>query len=175
MKSLLWLHTLVHITPCLAVVLAGCASSSSTQSPPAGTFPIKTASNGGGMIESAALSIHGERVYVWGFVRRQSVVDPPMWAHVDVSVLDAAGNTTESTTVDYTPSDMPYGRHGQTAHSMFSAKLTKVPAPGSTILVAFNGNPKSSDRRKSQFWYAKEQTCWKCTRKSGRRVRSRPA
>jgi hypothetical protein len=142
--------------PCLAFMLFGCATFNGKRAPVGEAIPIKTVSSGGGMIESAELSVHGDRVYVWGFVRRQSVIDPPMWARVDVSVLDPAGNTTESITVNYIPREIPHGQRGQPAHSMFTAKLTKVPAPRSTVLVAFNSERKFSERGGNQFCDAKE-------------------
>jgi hypothetical protein len=128
----------------LATALAGCtALDADPKASPATSIPIKTASGSSGIIESAELSIWKGHVYVWGYVRRQSIIDPAIGSHIDVSVLDASGRTLESVTVDYTANEIPYGKRGAPAHSMFTARLTKVPASGATVLVAFDSGPKS--------------------------------
>jgi hypothetical protein len=124
------------------VILALEARSATAQTKGTPTIPILRSSTGYGYIEGASLSVHGKSAYVWGYVRRKSFVDPPPWSRVEILVKDSLGKTIESTAARFSPNPISSGAHGQPPHSMFSAQLSRVPAPGTTILAIFDGNPE---------------------------------
>lgn len=105
--------------------------------------PVEKISGGGGRIASAHVKTYGKKVYVSGLVQRQSLADPPPWAHVDVIVVDAQQKVIEGVAVNYMPRDIPHGYRGGFSQSHYTARLTVLPQTGATVKVVFHGTAKS--------------------------------
>ena len=105
--------------------------------------PVELVSGGGGRITTGQVRAYDKRVFVTGLVERQSVGNPPAGSHVDVLVLDARRKVVERVTVRYSPRDIPHGQRGRFPQSHYTARLTALPPPGSTVEVRFHGLPES--------------------------------
>lgn len=105
--------------------------------------PVEIVSGGGGRIAAGKVRTCGKRVYVTGLVQRQSAGNPPPGSHVDVVVLDGRRKVIERVTVRSLPRDIPHGKRGGFPQSHYTARLTALPPPGSTVKVIFHGLPES--------------------------------
>ena len=140
---------------CIALAFTACASPTWTRMANTGLLdfliggddviatPIERVSGGGGEVATAQLRAYGKNVFVSGLVRRQSPGGPPSWAHVDVIVLDSRKRVVETTSTTYLPRDIPHGQRSGFPQSHYTARLTTLPAAGSTIQVVFHSAHRS--------------------------------
>lgn len=128
----------------LCILSSACSSTADrSAAPPVAAVPVEKVSGGGGRIASAHVRANGKNVYVSGLVRRQSVGNPPPWAHVDVVVFDAQQKIAEGVAVNYMPRDIPHGQRGGFAQSHYTARLAALPAASSTVKVVFHSAHRS--------------------------------
>ena len=103
-------------------------------------LPVERESSSQGQIATAHVRAVADGFLVSGLVRKQSSINPPPWAHVDVILFNTKQQVVESMTTHYMPRDIPSCLHGGVSQSRYVAHLrTLHPSAGSTVRVVFDG------------------------------------
>lgn len=149
----------VSVRVCLATVLAGLLAGCSSpiaqraqradgllgfifDQPGADVVPVERMQSRAGEVATAHATLERGGLRVSGLVRRNSIVEPPHGAHVDVVVVDSRGKIIASAATDYLPRSIPRRIRGSFGQSHYVAHFP-APPPGSTVQVRFHAARKA--------------------------------
>lgn len=104
--------------------------------------PVQRISARGGEITTAHAESAGEgQTRVSGIVKKDFGYGAIEDAHIDVRVLGPGGRLIAGQATTYFPRPIPADYHGTIGRSHYSAKLSFIPPPDSTVQVAFHNSP----------------------------------
>lgn len=144
------------IATLLAGLLAGCSSPLAQRAkradgllgfifdqPGVDVVPVERIQSRAGEVATAHATPERGGLRVSGLVRRNSIVEPPHGAHVDVFIVDVRGKIIATTAAEYFPRNIPRRIRGSFGQSHYVAHFPVLPPPGATVQVRFHAAPKA--------------------------------
>ena len=118
--------------------------------PGADVMPVERVSSRSGQVATAHATPERGGLRVSGLVRRNSIVEPPHGAHVDVLIVDPRGKIIASAATEYLPRSIPRRIRGSIGQSHYTARFPSLPPPGSSVQVRFHPTPITNCPRASR-------------------------
>jgi len=108
-------------------------------------LPVERISQAPGHVATAHVRLEDGQFHVYGFVERSSLADPPPWAHLEVTLVDANGLVIKTVATNYVPATIPHRTRGEFPRSKYSVFIrADGPRTPALIRVTFRDDRPSS-------------------------------